>query len=262
MSISPAAFEFDVLPGERLGPFSLGSSLWSVLEYLRQQQTSYPQIAVSFENATPATSPVLLHVRPYIDLLFTSVEQRLHTISVSHINTDPPLILRYNSILLLSPEVLFRRSDVSKVFGPTYAGSIMRYPGLSFSFEEDGPSSVPKKTSTEDRSQLVKRVTITQQASPSPADLEFLTPCPALEGELEKAVFTVGEGATLRFFALSPVQPKLVTLRLGETRSQDALVELGPPLRIHHKDDDRMAIHAKSANSPAELRGCERFTIH
>jgi len=259
MSSSPVAFEFDLHPGDRLGPFSLGSSLWSVLEYLRQQQTAYPQITVSFDNTAPSTSPVLLHVRPYADLLFTPTEQRLHTISISHIGADPPLILRYNSVLLLSPDIPLRRSDVSRVFGPTYAGSTMRYPGLSFSFDDDGPNNLGKKPSNEDRGQPVKRLTITQQTAPSPTqtaipDLDFITPCHAMEGELERATFTIGEGATLRFFTLS-AQSKTIILRLGETRAQDALVELGPPLRIHHKDDDRMAIHAKSADSPSELRG-------
>jgi len=260
MSISLAAFEFDVHPGERLGPFSLGSSLWSVLEYLRQQQTAYPQITVSFDNAAPSTSPVLLHVRPYVDLLFTPTEQRLHTISISHIGADPPLILRYNSALLLSPDIALRRSDVSRVFGPTYAGSAMRYPGISFSFDEDVPSNLAKKPSSEDRSQLVKRLTMNQQPTSSPSqtatlDLDLIIPCSAMEGELEKATFTIGEGATLRFFTLSQGQSKSIDLRLGETRAQDALVELGPPLRTHHKDDDRMAIHAKTAESPSDLKG-------
>jgi len=253
--MTPAAFEFDIYPGDRLGPFILGSSLWVVLEYLRQQQTSFPQISVSFDNSAPAVSPVLLHIRPYVDLLFSPTQQRLHTISVNHIDIEPPLILRYNSKVLLSPDATFRRSDVSKVFGPTYAGSVMRYPGLSFSFDEEGASNHTKKVMNEDRSQQVRRLVLTQHSAHaiSPAiDLDSIKMCPALDGELENAVFTIKQGAMLYFYT----GQRSVNLLLGQTRSQDVLLKLGPPLRTHIKDDDRMVIHAtQPLESPSKQVG-------
>jgi hypothetical protein len=257
-----AAFDFEIYPGDRLGHFTLGSSLWSVLEFLRQQQTAYPQITISFDDSTPSNSPVLLHIRPYVDLLFSPTQQRLHTISISHFGIDPPLILRYNTQVLLSPNVPLRRSDVSRVFGPTYAGSVMRYPGLSFSFDEDGSNNLTKKGSGEDRLQQVRRLTLTQQPvtshSQAPVvDLDTIYVCPSLMGELRRMAFTVKEGATLHFYTLPSMEQRTIHLCLGQTRAQDVLIELGPPLRIHNKDDDRMAIHARRTESPAELRGCK-----
>lgn len=35
-------------------------------------------------------------------------------------------------------------------------------------------------------------------------------------------------------------------VRLGVTTAQDLLSDLGPPLRTFYKEDDRMAIHARS----------------
>lgn len=258
--MTPAAFDFELFPGEFLGPFALGTSLWTILEFLRQQQTAFPQISVSFDNSAPTTSPVLLHVRPYLDLLFSPTQQRLHSISIFHIGDDPPLVLRYNSQVILSPDCSLRRSDVSRIFGPTYAGSTMRYPGLSFSFEEDGQSSFPKKQSLDDRHLLVRRLTLTQYPKSTQAtavDLDLILPCPALERQLEKASFTAGEGGTLQFFPSEGARPQIVSLLLGTTCSQDVLIELGPPLRTHEKVDDRMSIHARRSDSPSELRGCK-----
>jgi hypothetical protein len=141
----------------------------------------------------------------------------------------------------------------------------MRYPGLSFSFDEDGPSNGTKKSSGEDRLQAVKRLTLTQHSSTShtqtsAVDLDLINVCPALDGELERAVFTVKEGAILHFYALPPAQPRSISLRLGQTRSQDVLIDMGPPLRVHDKDDDRMAIHSSRTESSTELQGCEYFS--
>jgi hypothetical protein len=41
-------------------------------------------------------------------------------------------------------------------------------------------------------------------------------------------------------------------VRLGETRAQDLTLDLGPPLRVHYRDDERMKIHAVSPSSQPE----------
>ena len=38
-------------------------------------------------------------------------------------------------------------------------------------------------------------------------------------------------------------------VKLGETTAQDLTLDLGPPLRVHYKEDERMSIHAKD-NAP------------
>lgn len=39
-------------------------------------------------------------------------------------------------------------------------------------------------------------------------------------------------------------------VELGATTAQDLLVVLGPPSRVHYKEDERMAIHSQSSTSP------------
>jgi hypothetical protein len=42
-------------------------------------------------------------------------------------------------------------------------------------------------------------------------------------------------------------------VRLGETRAQDLTLDLGPPLRVHYRDDERMKIHAVGPSSQPEV---------
>lgn len=50
-----------------------------------------------------------------------------------------------------------------------------------------------------------------------------------------------------------------MNIQLRQTTAQDLLLDLGPPLRVHHKEDDRMKIHAgaEEENEP----GCRAFPI-
>ena len=62
---------------------------------------------------------------------------------------------------------MLRRATVNKVFGPTYAGDALKFPGLMFGFEEDGmmdgTMSKKKKTEEKERLQEVKRVLVIQR---------------------------------------------------------------------------------------------------
>ena len=40
---------------------------------------------------------------------------------------------------------------------------------------------------------------------------------------------------------------------LGETSAQDLTCDLGPPLRVHYKEDDRMAIHSRRVTEDEDL---------
>lgn len=55
----------------------------------------------------------------------------------------------------------------------------------------------------------------------------------------------VHDGIVLRFH---PTSSPPIHVRLGVTTAQDLLSDLGPPLRTFYKEDDRMAIHARSHN--------------
>lgn len=193
------SLEYDLVPGHSLGPFVLGSSLWKTLEYLRESKVSYPQVNVKYDPENPVTSPIILHVVPYLDLLFTGTYQRLHTISIRRLRPSGlgmPLTLRYKSSILAAPEEALRKSGVTRVFGPTYPGDVMRYPGVWFGFQEDGEDINKgglKVGPGEDRTSEVKKVVIRQKALGVEARdvLDEIYECPVMSGELSKAVVKV-----------------------------------------------------------------------
>ena len=50
-------------------------------------------------------------------------------------------------------------------------------------------------------------------------------------------------------------------VRLGYTTAQDLTVELGPPLRVYYKEDDRMAIHSRNKTPEAVEDGCMHIRV-
>ncbi|KAI5833855.1 UPF0183-domain-containing protein [Schizophyllum commune Tattone D] len=245
--------DLDVRPSEGLGMFEIGSSLWTVLDVLRGLQHIFPQVDVKYDpESTTGLTPVVLHLRPHIDLLFSAKHQRLHTICVRRLrDSAPPLVLRYRDKVLSGKDDLLRRVDVSRTFGPTYQGEDLRYPGLWFSFEDDGVGeALGKGKATEDRKQEVKRIFISQTLDDGqPRDaLDEVLECPAMFGDVARAVARVHEGVTLYFY---PSDKRPIHVCLRETTAQDLVVDLGPPLRTHYKEDDRMRIHS-SKKTPEE----------
>ncbi|KAF8525321.1 hypothetical protein JB92DRAFT_2877475 [Gautieria morchelliformis] len=243
------SLEYDLVPGHSLGPFVLGSSLWKTLEYLRESKGSYPQVNVKFDPENPVTSPVILHVVPYLDLLFSGAYQRLHTISVRRLQPTGlgmPFTLRYKNSILASSDEPLRKSGVTRVFGPTYPGDVMRYPGVWFGFQEDGEdlNKGSKVGQGDDRTCEVRKVVIRQKALEDEARdvLDEVCECSAMSGELSSAIVKVHDGITLHFH---PSTSPVVRIRLG-TSAEDLNCDLGPPLRVHYKEDDRMNIHASS----------------
>ena len=41
---------------------------------------------------------------------------------------------------------------------------------------------------------------------------------------------------------------RALNIKIGQTTAQDLNLDLGPPLRIHYKEDERMTIHAAVRN--------------
>ncbi|KAA1466328.1 UPF0183-domain-containing protein [Dentipellis sp. KUC8613] len=247
-----SALDLDIRPANGLGIFLLGSSLWSVLDLLRTHQHTFPHVDVKYDPDSP-TTPVLLHLRPHLDLLFSGHQQRLHTIAVRRLR-DPnfPLTLRYKDRVLSDPDTELRRVGVNLAFGPTYPGNDLRYPGVSFSFQDEAlPDSSPQQA--EDRMQQVKRVLISQTGFDGGVRdaLAEVDDCQAMHGDLSEAIAKVHDGVLLRFY---PNETEPVHIRLGATTAQDLLCELGPPLRTFYKEDDRMSIHSRnpSEEEPAE----------
>lgn len=170
-----------------------GSSLWAVLDNLRRFQHAFPHVEVKYDPDVSATTPIVLHIRPHLDLLFSGIHQRLHTICVRKLrDPHPPLTLKYKDTILSSPEVFLRRVDVRRTFGPTYPGDDLRYPGLWFSFEEDGMGD-GMKGAADDKTQEVKRVLVSQKDNDGKNRdaLDEVAECPAMQNDLSLAVVKV-----------------------------------------------------------------------
>lgn len=92
---------------------------------------------------------------------------------------------------------------MNQVFGPTYVGDVMRYPGAWFGFEEDGMGGIGSATGhtmghgKDDRNQEVKRIVVTQR-SPGGEDttqdmdaLDEPLECSEMIGDLKEALVKV-----------------------------------------------------------------------
>lgn len=61
------------------------------------------------------------------------------------------------------------------------------------------------------------------------------------------------DGIVLNFH---PLSSKPVYVQIGSTTAQDLTCDLGTPLRIHYKEDDRMAIHSRNKTPDGSEEGC------
>lgn len=63
----------------------------------------------------------------------------------------------------------------------------------------------------------------------------------------------IHEGVTLHFY---PKGSDSLCIRIGKTTAQDLNVELGPPLRVHYREDDRMSIHSSTEAQSETKSSC------
>jgi hypothetical protein len=171
---------------------------------IRGLPNDFPQVDIKYDPNSSSTTPLILHLRPHLDLLFSGYHQRLHTICLRKLrDPNPPVTLRYKDTILSSNEEVLRRVGIRRTFGPTYPGVDLRYPGVWFSFEEDGLTQGLKGTSShpEDRMQEVKRVFVSQKGynGKETDALDEVTECPSMFGDLARAVVKV----TMRYASLS-----------------------------------------------------------
>ena len=168
--------------------------MWTILDRLRDLHHMFPQVDVKYDPDTSAITPIIVHVRPHLDLLFSGRNQRLHTISVRRLrDPNPPVMLRYNDTVISSTEEVLRRVVVNRTFGPTYPGDELRYPGLWFSFEDDSIAEGIQGTPAVDREQEVKRVFISQKGNDGKGEdaLGEVKECAAMEGDISRAIVKV-----------------------------------------------------------------------
>ena len=49
-----------------------------------------------------------------------------------------------------------------------------------------------------------------------------------------------------------------IQIRIGVTTTQDLTLDLGSPLRVHYREDDRMTIHQSNVQEDPDIsNGCE-----
>ncbi len=149
---------------------------------------------MKFDAEASSSSPVILHIPPHLDLLFAGQHQRLRTISLRRLrDPNPPVTLQYKGIVLSSAQERLTRAAISRHFGPTYPGESLQYPGVSFSFEEDGSSDQFNENlpSSKDRAREIKRVIVTQKVEGERDALDEVLECPAMEGSIRQAIVKV-----------------------------------------------------------------------
>ena len=198
-------------------------------------QNEFPQVDVKFDIDSP-TTPIIIHVRPHLDLLFSESQQRLHAVVLKRFRDVPPVTIRFKDKVLLGPDQILRRVDVSRVVGPTYEGEELRYPGVWFSFDEQA-------ISPQSQNQEIKALTVSQHSGQDRHALEEVLECPVMCGDIARAVVKVHRGLTLHFYPTATSEPFFV--EIGVTTAQDLSVELGAPPSTHYREDDRMHIHSR-----------------
>jgi hypothetical protein len=211
------------------------------MELLRRMQNEFPQVDVKFDIDTP-TTPIIIHVRPHLDLLFSEHQQRLNTIVLKRFRDVPPVTIRFKDKVLLAQDQILRRVDVSRAIGPTYEGDELRYPGVWFSFDEHAVS--------QDQNQEIKSITVRQHNGQDQDALQEVLECPVMCGDVARAVAKVHKGVMLYFYPTATAEPSFV--EIGVTTAQDLSVELGAPSRTHYREDDRMHIHSKQKSNDEE----------
>lgn len=205
-------------------------------------QNEFPQVDVKFDIDSP-TTPIIIHVRPHLDLLFSEYQQRLHTIVLKRFRDVPPVTIRFKDKVLLGPDQILGRVDVNRAVGPTYEGEELRYPGVWFSFDEH---AIP----SQDQNQEIKTITVTQHNGQDRDGLEEVIECPVMCGDIARAMAKVHKGVMLYFYPTATSEPFFV--EIGITTAQDLSVELGAPPRTHYREDDRMHIHSRQKTNEEE----------
>ncbi|GAA5934325.1 uncharacterized protein JCM15063_004540 [Sporobolomyces koalae] len=266
----PAPTRLELVPGDALGPFQLGSLLFNVLNHLRSHREEYPSVQVAWDDDNPGTSPVhLVLSRPPLHLAFDPQSQRLSRIELDSSSAITPSSgsagswVTYRGKLLRDdrhePEDVLR--TIRRVLGPTYGRAAARddhmlnYPGVALGLASD-------------RSRLNRIIVTALPASDTvPLDQAWLhptlPPSPRIaHGDLSLAQINIDRASrkptsVLLEFHSSPsttardLEP--VTLTIGETTSEDILCDLGNAVRTFWKEEDPMSVYNAPSTSRSSL---------
>nr|XP_019046369.1 hypothetical protein I302_05113 [Kwoniella bestiolae CBS 10118]OCF25299.1 hypothetical protein I302_05113 [Kwoniella bestiolae CBS 10118] len=224
---------YEVTPGEGVGIFQLGDNLWHALELIRTHKTEYPKVEVSWDVDSPHKSATTIHL-PHLTLYFppSPIYQLLSLITItlpspssnssSSISPANQLELSYETEILSSAHMPLTRARVGRLMGPTFldkAGDKLDFPGITFILHSDNLGDAGFGP----REDVVHRIMV------KPGEDE------ELQARLISCVIQPNKGITL---ALD--EDHILPITIGETTSQDLLLDLGAPLRKFWKEDDRL----------------------
>ncbi|KAG9052371.1 hypothetical protein FS842_009982 [Serendipita sp. 407] len=149
----------------------------------------------------------------------------------------------------------------------------MRYPGVTFMFDDETPASSSLGSgggsmrraidvADENKRAEVRKIVIMQRGDGREQvdAFEEVLEHPIMNGDLKRVVIKVNQGIDMYFYpsSLSPSPRKLL---LGQSSAEDIRYELGEPMSVHYKDDDRITIHGASDHeSDPSLNSCKSFS--
>ncbi|KAK4050323.1 hypothetical protein OIO90_005116 [Microbotryomycetes sp. JL221] len=290
----------DIVPGDSLGQFKLGTNLFTVINLLRTRSKEYTDVKVAWDDkasCTPTTSNVNLYLtKPPLTLTFEPKAQRLSRIELAQSTLDSTTNevtttesdvrhwIRYKGTTFGDKHDKDRddeTTDVVKVvrtvMGPTYGNTethedsdsrkqsirheMLCYPGVAF--------GVTRQLLHKRRSEL-SRVIVTPLPTPPDVPIEqawlhpvLLEDTTLIEPVLRTATIQLERSTgkpshvELRFrnnvrqHQQGQVSP--ITIKLGETTTEDVMCDLGSPIRSFWKEDDRMSIHSRPSSIDPSL---------
>lgn len=282
----------DVMPGESLGHFTLGASLYSILSYTKSQVALYPQIDLVFSQY-PLHTPTIIKLRPNgVQLRFDAREQRLRMIEVTDFSKMKFAYKGHDVVRLSNDGVtelmsgqepvgpLFK--NVYKLFGPTTPGEwtpptddrlgkgiyCLSYPGISFNFWIDAKAWMPNASWSSVVSLLSSSATSPAwsmcvfygEGWPKARSTVFTADLP-----FPLSPFGFGDDNAARDIECAKVfgEGRIELARrnapstwiiTGETTPQDLVAELGPPDSIYKKTDKRFSVQQQRRKQRSKSR--------
>lgn len=195
-----------------------------------------------------------------IILLFEGSSQRLREIQIIDFER---LRIQYQDDELCSDETTPTIQLVYKLFGPTYPGVYdankgtytLSYPGAAFVFEippkhgsrlSSAPSDLPLQLpdgSIPVASKLLLFQGADSRSTSSQKIHSWTNASVTTEREIESAIVDLKTRSVSVHLAKVSAVSDVVKLVIGETTAQDLVVDLGSPLRVFYKQQDKMRIY-------------------
>eukprot|EP00729_Bicosta_minor_P011177 gene11177-31503_t len=277
-------FDFEVVPGVRIGPFSLGAPVGAVIAFLKQFYTIFTEVQLSYSRTAPRSTPISIQLPQCgTKLVFDPTTQQLEAV---HIYNPAAVSLSHN-------KVVFNKGgggEGDAHFGPTRPPRydavgfefLLEYPGLSASFpvaEEqrhyfdgsnayNGGGATFDPTSTlacPDGTVQVMGSLSVHRGNSAGGGVAFARAGAASTGATPgwASAATQGGGAgkaaptdaAPAFYGEKVVVTEGVGLeftgrgawmKFGDT-PQDVVSDFGPPSKVYYKQEDKMQIHQPAA---------------